>query len=289
MIVTDAGLDRGRRERRTGPPACGSRSPIRRRRKPWPTRHAVHRPVGRPAARRARREVRRLGLRRARARLLGRPLRRRRGARATPATAPARRELLERHGLGVLGDRQPPRRPGGLRPDRRAPPGRAAAGGLGRRRPRGRAPARRRADEGHRARGRAARRRRRHRLHRLADLAPALLVPAQRLRRDRARLRGVRRALGADHRRLRGRGRALRARGPPDRDRLRLRHHAQGARRRSATAPGFGINFDPSHLEHQFLDSAAFIDRVRRPHLPRPRQGLRCAGSTAARRSSAAT
>jgi sugar phosphate isomerase/epimerase len=23
---------------------------------------------------------------------------------------------------------------------------------------------------------------------------------------------------------------------------------------------GFGINFDPSHLEHQFLDSAAFID-----------------------------
>jgi sugar phosphate isomerase/epimerase len=23
--------------------------------------------------------------------------------------------------------------------------------------------------------------------------------------------------------------------------------------------PGFGINFDPSHLEHQFLDSAAFI------------------------------
>jgi sugar phosphate isomerase/epimerase len=24
--------------------------------------------------------------------------------------------------------------------------------------------------------------------------------------------------------------------------------------------PGFGINFDPSHLEHQFLDSAAFID-----------------------------
>jgi sugar phosphate isomerase/epimerase len=24
--------------------------------------------------------------------------------------------------------------------------------------------------------------------------------------------------------------------------------------------PGFGINFDPSHLEHQFLDSTAFID-----------------------------
>ena len=38
--------------------------------------------------------------------------------------------------------------------------------------------------------------------------------------------------------------------------------------------PGFGINFDPSHLEPQFLDSAAFVDGVRRPHLPRPRQGL---------------
>ena len=43
----------------------------------------------------------RVGLRRARARLLGRPLRRRRGPRATPATRPGRRELLERNGLGV--------------------------------------------------------------------------------------------------------------------------------------------------------------------------------------------
>jgi sugar phosphate isomerase/epimerase len=35
--------------------------------------------------------------------------------------------------------------------------------------------------------------------------------------------------------------------------------------------PGFGINFDPSHLEHQFLDSAAFIeefgDRVFHAHV----------------------
>ena len=38
--------------------------------------------------------------------------------------------------------------------------------------------------------------------------------------------------------------------------------------------PGFGINFDPSHLEHQFLDSAAFIDEFGGAHLPRPRQGL---------------
>ena len=41
----------------------------------------------------------------------------------------------------------------------------------------------------------------------------------------------VRRAVGADPRRLRRRGRALRARGAPDRDRLRLRHHAEDARR----------------------------------------------------------
>ena len=35
--------------------------------------------------------------------------------------------------------------------------------------------------------------------------------------------------------------------------------------------PGFGINFDPSHLEHQFLDSAAFItefgDRIYHAHV----------------------
>src|SRR6187455_657393 len=48
----------------------------------------------------------------------------------------------------------------------------------------------------HGAGGRGVRRRRRHRLHRLGRLAHALLVPAQRLRRDRARLPGVRRALG---------------------------------------------------------------------------------------------
>ena len=53
--------------------------------------------------------------------------------------------------------------------------------------------------------------------------------------------------------------------------------------------PGFGINFDPSHFAHQFLDSAAFVDRVRRPHLPRARQGLEAARSTGAARSSAVT
>ena len=172
-----------------------------------------------------------LGLRRPRARLLGRPLRRRRGAARLPATPLGRRELLERHGLGCWAIGNHLVGQAVVRSDRRAPQGRAVPESLGRRRSRGRAPARRRGDEGHGARRGPARRRRRHRLHRLADLAHALLVPAQRLRRDRARLPGVRRALGADHRRVRGRGRALRARGAPHRDRLRLRHHAQGARR----------------------------------------------------------
>ena len=56
----------------------------------------------------------------------------------------------------------------------------------------------------------------------------------------------------------------------PDGDRVRLRDHAQGARR-DWPAPGFGINFDPSHLCHQFLDSAAFIeefgDRIYHVHV----------------------
>ena len=90
---------------------------------------------------------------------------------------------------------------------------------------------------------RAAARARRHageRLHRLGGLAHALLVPAERLRRDRARLRGLRRALVADHRRLRRRGREVRARGAPDRDRLRLRHHAARRWTRSTTARASG-------------------------------------------------
>ena len=53
-------------------------------------------------------------------------------------------------------DRQPPGRPGRVRPDRRAPPGDPARACVGRRRARGRAPARRAELAGHRARGGAA-------------------------------------------------------------------------------------------------------------------------------------
>ena len=69
----------------------------------------------------------------------------------------------------ALGDPQPPRprvlrhldaprRPGRLRPDRRATPGDPAAARLGRRRPRGRPAARGRGGDGHRARGGEVRR-----------------------------------------------------------------------------------------------------------------------------------
>ena len=171
-----------------------------------------------------------VGLRRSRARLLGRPLRGRPGDRRQRLRARAARAARAAR-PGRLGDRRSPGRPGGLRPDRRAPQRDPAARGLRRRRARGRALARRRADEGHGTRGRAVRRHAGERLHRLVDLASHLLVPAERLRGGRARLPGVRRALGADHGRLRRRGRSLRARGAPDRDRVRLRDDAQDARR----------------------------------------------------------
>ena len=89
----------------------------------------------------------------------------------------------------------------------------------------------------------------------------------------RARLRGLRRALGADHRRLRRRGRALRARGPPDGDRLRLRDHAQGA---GGHRPPRGLRDQPrpEPLHPAVPRPGRLRDGVRRPHLPRPRQGL---------------
>ena len=134
--------DHHRRRPRRG----GRRARTRRRRPPGdrPTEGgSMSRPVtlftGQWAdlhARGARREVRGLGLRRARARLLGRPLRRRRGAERPRLLRRAARDPRAPR-PGVLGDRQPPRRPGRMRPDRRAPQGGAAARRVGRRRPEG--------------------------------------------------------------------------------------------------------------------------------------------------------
>ena len=233
-------------------------------------------------------QVRRLGLRRPGAGLLGRPLRRRRGDARLRLRGRAPARLLESHGLGCWAIGNHLVGPGGLRPDRRAPQGRAVPGDLGRRRSRGGAAARRRGDEGHGPRGGPARRRRRHRLHRLADLAHGLLVPAQRLRRDRARLPGVRRALGADHRRVRGRGRAVRARGPPDRDRLRLRHDAQGAGR-DRRPPGLRHQLRPEPLRAPVPGLGGVHHRVRQTRSSTRTSRTRSSTSTAAPRSSAGT
>ena len=91
------------------------------------------------------------------------------GARASTATSRDKRALLEAHGLQCYAISQPPRRPGRVRPDRRAAPGDPAAARVGRRRPRGRAPARRRGDRADTATRRRARSasKRRQRLHRL--------------------------------------------------------------------------------------------------------------------------
>ena len=193
---------------------------------------------------------------------------------AEAATSRRSSEVARAQRPELLRARRAPRRAGGLRPDRRAAPGDPPARGLGRRRPGRRPAARGGADEGHRARGRAPRRHAGERLHRLAGLAHALLVPAERLRRDRARLRGLRRAVGADPGRVRRRGRPLRARGAPDRDRLRLRDHAEDARRDRTGARLSGSTSTRQPLRPPAARLGALRRGVRRPDLPRARQGL---------------
>ena len=233
--------------------------------------HPLHRPVGRPAARGARREVRPRSASTGSSSPAGATTSRSTGRSPTTATPVGSRELLDRHGLGVwaLGahlvgqavcDRIDERHRAILPPE---------VWGDGD--PEGVPRPRRRAAGGHRARGRQARRHAGERVHRLVDLAPDLLVPAERLRRDRARLRGVRRAVRADHRRVRRRRSALRARGAPDRDRLRLRDDPRRTLDAIGNRPAFGINLDPSHFAHQFLDAAQFAlefaDRIYHVHV----------------------
>ena len=107
------------------------------------------------------------------------------------------------------------------------------------------------ADEAHGAAAAALRRRRRDGLHRLADLAPRLLVAAERLRGVERGFRETAEPLAPDPRPLPGRGRPLRAGGPPDRDRVRPRHHAPALDALDGH-PAFGINFDPSHFGYQY-------------------------------------
>ena len=207
-----------------------------------------------------------MGVRRPRARLLGRPLQPQRSARdeilqanaATPRQAQPER----------LGHRQPPHGPTRPRPQR--PPHRR----LGRPPnspaiPRG---------SGHWAieemkrtarAARQARRRGRDRLHRLVDLAHDLPVPPVSEARYQEGLRPLRRALGSDPRRLQGGGRQVRPGGAPGRDRLRPLL-GRGALEAVGHRPAFGFNFDPSHLIWQQVDPVQFIyafpDRIFHVH-----------------------
>ena len=219
---------------------------------------------------------------------------------ADPGYAKGQRELLERHGLGVLGDRRAPRRPGGLRSASTSATARSC-------RRRSTATASRRAFA-----PRAA-----ERMKDTARAAAQLGVtqvngftgssiwhllysfPPNDFAAIERGIRGVRRALGADPRRVRRRGRALRPRGAPDRDRLRLRHHPQGARR-DREPRGVRHQLRPEPLRPPVPRHGAVRARVRRPDLPRPRQGLaqaprrapldpRRRTSTSARRPAAGT
>ena len=226
-----------------------------------------------------------MGLRRAGARLLGRSLRRRQRARDDGYCARTR-ELLARHGLaaGRSATTSSARRSAThRRPPQVILPPRSGATAT-RRRP----AARRRGDEEHRPRRGALRRAGRHRLHRVADLALALLVPAQRLRGDRARATSD-----------------FAERWSPIIDVF----DAEGVR--------FALEVHPTEIAYDFVTTRKALDaighrrglrhqlrpepprapvprlrrvhrRVRRPHLPRPRQG-RARRLDGRARSSAAT
>ena len=188
-----------------------------------------------------------VGLRRPRARLLGRPLRRRRGRRRPDVLRGASAHCSTSTASSAGPSRTTsPASSSATRTTtraRRVRARRACDGDAG-----GQAAVGRRDDEGHGPRRAQPRRLGRQRLHRLTDLAPALLVPARRPRQMiEAGFKQLRRALEPDPRRLRRVRREVRPRGAPHRDRLR---HLHGARALEAigTARAFGFNFDPSHL-----------------------------------------
>ena len=178
----------------------------------------------------------RVGLRRARARLLGRPLRRRQGARRRRLLRAARRELLERHGLGVwaIGAHLVGQAVCDLIDERHRailPPEVWGDGD-----PEG---VRRRAAERMKDTARAAAKLGVTQVngftgssiwHLLYSFPPNDFDEIERGYEEFAE------RLEPDPRRVRRRGRALRARGAPDRDRLRLRDDAARRSTRSATA-----------------------------------------------------
>ena len=190
---------------------------------------------------------------------------------------------------GLLGDLRPPRRPVRVRPPaRRAPRGDPAAARVGRRRSRGRPRPRGGGDQGDPARRGALRRFDRQRVHRLEHLAHARGLPARPAGDDRRGLRGLRRPLEPDHRRGRRGRRALRAGGAPVRDRLRLlddRADARGDR----PPPRVRAELRPEPHGLAAPGPRPVPRGLRRPHLPRPRQGHEEPAATGAAACSRAT
>ncbi|CAA9409854.1 MAG: Inosose isomerase, partial [uncultured Nocardioides sp.] len=236
-----------------------------------PSLHPVHRPVGRPHPRGGGRPCCRLGLRRARDRRVGR---------APGRLALGRRRLHRRSARDPraarprgVGDLQPPHRPGGVRrPHRLPPPGHRRLTGVGRRGPRRRPCARSRGAAAHRAAGAATRRRHRGRVHRLVRVAVRRHVPTGPGERDRGRLPGLRRPVEPHPRRVRRVRGPVRARGAPQRDRLRLLDHGADA----------GGHRPPARLRAQLGPQPHDVagprpggvhHRLRRPDLPRRLQG----------------
>ena len=203
----------------------------------------------------------------------------------------AKRELLERHGLEcwaigthLVGQACATR-------STRAT-GRAARGRLGRRRPRGSAPARRREDEGHRARRGQAGCGRGHGFtgspvwHMLYSFPPNDWDEVQRGYEEFAERwnpiidvfdeEGVKFALEVHPTEI-----------AYDFPTTEKTLEAIGRRE------GFGINFDPSHFAHQFLDSGAFIeqfaDRIYHVHVKDSIKRLTGAARSWARTSTSAS
>ena len=171
----------------------------------------------------------------------------------------------------VLGDLDAPRRPGGLRPDRRAAPGDPPARRLGRRRPEG---VSRRAAEEMKDTARAAAASASTQVNGFTgsrDLAPALLVPAERLRRDRARLRasspsaGIRSSTSSTRRACASAWRCTRPRSPSTSSRR------GGPSTPSSNREGSASTSTRATSLCQIVDSAAFVaefaDRIYHVHV----------------------
>ena len=177
-----------------------------------------------------------------------------------------------------LRDLQPPHRPGRLRrPDRRAAPGILPARVWGDGEPEG---VRQRAAEAMKVTARAAADARRghgRRVHRVEDLEDRGDVPAGAAVHGRRRLPRLRRPLEPDPRRVRRGRRPVRARGAPQRDRLRLLDDGRGAGGRRAPG-GVRAELGPEPLRVAGPRPGRVPVGLPRPDLPRRLQGREAPG-----------